>query len=206
MSPRRTKPTNPKKAAGAGKPTLKKKTSSRSASPATLAPLPGADLLSELRELIVAARQTVARGVNAALVMLYWQVGTRLRRDILHEKRAEYGQEILPTLSAKLVPEFGQGYSARNLARMIQFAEAFPEAEVVAALSRQLGWSHFVELLPLKKPLQRDFYAEMCRLEGWSVRALREKIDGMLYERTALSRKPEKLIEQELSACEAKTS
>ena len=117
-------------------------------------------LLTEVRELILSARQTVARGVNAALVMLYWKIGERIRRDILQEKRASYGEEILPTLSAKLMPEFGQGFSGRNLARMIALAEAFPDAKIVATLSRELGWSHFVELIPLKKPLQRDFYAE----------------------------------------------
>lgn len=155
-------------------------------------------LVSDLRELILSARQTVARGVNAALVGLYWQIGQRIRTDILKEKRAEYGEEILPTLSAKLVPEFGQGFSPRNLARMISLADAFPDSRIVATLSRELGWSHFVELLPLKKHLQRDFYAEMCRTERWSVRALRQKIGGMLYERTALSKKPAKLAAMEL--------
>src|SRR3990172_4103200 len=70
--------------------------------------------------------------------------------------------------------------------------------EIIATLSQQLSWSHFKEILPLEKPLQRDFYAEMCRVERWSVRTLRQKVDSMLYERTALSKKPEKLIEQEL--------
>jgi hypothetical protein len=125
-------------------------------------------------------------------------VGRKIQQDILKNKRAEYGEEILPTLSAKLIPEFGEGFSARNLSRMIKFAEAFPDPEIVSTLSRQLGWSHFIEIIPLRDQLQRDFYAEMCRIERWSVRALRKKIAGMLYERTALSRKPEKLIEQEI--------
>ena len=156
-------------------------------------------LLHELRDLIVSTRQTVARGVNAALVLLYWKIGQRIRQDVLQNKRAEYGAEILPTLSAKLVPEFGQGFSPRNLARMISFAEVMPDVEIVTTLSAKLGWSHFVELIPLSKPHQRDFYAEMCRMEGWSVRTLRQKIDGMLYERTALSKKPDLLIKQELA-------
>lgn len=159
-----------------------------------------AALLGEVRELILTTRQTVSRGVNAALVQLYWNVGQRIRRDVLANKRAEYGAEILPTLSAKLVPEFGQGFSPRNLARMISFAEALPDSEIVATLSRQLSWSHFVELLPLNQPHQRDFYSEMCRIERWSVRTLRDKIQGMLYERTALSKKPDQLIKEELQA------
>lgn len=157
-------------------------------------------LVAEVRALIVSARQNLATAVNATLTRLHWQIGTRIRRDILGEKRAGYGEEILHTLSTKLSAEFGRGFSTRNLAWMVRFAEVFPEQEIVATLSRQLGWSHFRELLPLDKPHQRDFYAEMCRLERWSVRTLRRQIDGMLYERTALSKRPAKLIERELSA------
>jgi predicted nuclease of restriction endonuclease-like (RecB) superfamily len=155
-------------------------------------------LLTDIRHLILSARQTVARGVNVALILLYWKIGERIRRNILQEKRAEYGQEIFSTLSRKLVAEFGRGFSQQNLFRMAEFAAAFPNERILSTLSGELGWSHFVELLPLKKPLQRDFYAEMCRIERWSVRALRQKIRGMLFERTALSKKPDKLIRSEL--------
>lgn len=155
-------------------------------------------LLADVRDLILSARQTVARGINSTLVVMYWKIGERIRVDIMKEKRAEYGEEIVPTLSAQLAPEFGDGFSKRNIFRMVQFAEAFPDPKIVSALSTQLGWSHFVELIPLKKHLQRDFYAEMCRIERWSVRLLRQKIGGMLYERTALSKKPEKLAAMEL--------
>lgn len=82
---------------------------------------------------------------------------------------------------------------------MIRFAEAFPDEEIVSALSRQLAWSHFKEIVYLKDALQREFYAEMCRIERWSVRALRQKIDGLLYERTALSKKPDTVIQRELA-------
>ncbi len=159
---------------------------------------PAATLLRDLRELIASTRERVASVVNSALVMLYWNIGRRIQRDILKEKRAEYGQEIVATVSAKLIPEFGNGFSRPNLFRMVRFAEVFPDVEIVSTLSRQLGWSHFVEIIPLKDQLQRDFYAEMCRIERWSVRQLRKKISSALYERTALSRKPEKLIEREL--------
>ncbi len=118
----------------------------------------------------------------------------------MKEKRAEYGKEIVVTVSRQLVSEFGEGFTDKNLRRMIQFAEAFPDMEIVVTLSRQLSWSHFVGILPIKDDLQRDFYAEMCRIERWSVRTLRKKIDGMLYERTAISKKPEELVKKELSA------
>lgn len=155
-------------------------------------------LLKDLREMIVSAREDVARSVNSALVMLYWKIGERIRKEILKEKRADYGEQIVPTLSAQLVPEFGQGFGRRNLFRMIQFAQVFPDKQIVSTLSRQLGWSHFVEIIPLKDPLRRDFYAEMCQIERWSVRTLREKIGGMLFERTALSRKPAELVRKEI--------
>src|SRR5262245_44837776 len=106
-------------------------------------------LLDDVRNLIRQAREATAQAVNSALVLLYWEVGQRIHRDILQEKRAGYGEEILPTLSAKLVADFGDGFSARNLARMVRFAEVFPDQQVVVTLSRQLGWSHFVEIIYL---------------------------------------------------------
>lgn len=127
-------------------------------------------------------------------------MGKRIRQDILKEKRAEYGEQIVATLSRQLVIEFGNGYSRPNLFRMIRFAEVFADEEIVSTLSRQLSWSHFVEIIPLEDDLKRDFYAEMCRIERWSVRTLHQKISGMLFERTALSKKPEKLIREELDS------
>ena len=177
---------------------MKKKTAKRAVK-TNNKPISG-NLIGDIRSLIETARHNVAVTVNVGLTILYWQIGNRIRQDILKEKRAEYGEEILPTLSAKLVPEFGNGFGARNLSRMVRFAEVFPEGKILSTLLRELSWSHFVEIIPLKDGLQRDFYAEMCRIERWSVRTLRKKIDGMLYERTAISKKPEKLIEKDLAA------
>jgi len=154
--------------------------------------------LADLRELILQAREGVARAVDSGLTTLYWHVGQRIRQDILKEKRADYGARIVAALGRQLETEFGRGFGEKNLRRMIRFAEVFPELEIVASLMRQLTWTHFVELMPLDKPLQREFYGEMCRVERWSVRMLRQKINGMLYERTALSRKPEELAALEL--------
>jgi predicted nuclease of restriction endonuclease-like (RecB) superfamily len=158
------------------------------------------DLIGDIRRLIETARHNVAITVNAGLTILYWQVGNRIRQDILKEKRADYGKEIVVTLSRQLTDDYGNNFNEKNLRRMIQFAEVFPDKEIVVTLSRQLSWSHFVSILPLKDDLQRDFYAEMSRIERWSVRILRKKIDGMLYERTAISKKPEKLVKEELAA------
>jgi len=160
-------------------------------------------LLRDLRELIGEARQDVARQVNSALVLLYWRIGQRIRQDILQEKRAEYGEQIVATLSQQLMKEFGPGFTARNLANMVRFAEVFPDEKILHTLCAKLSWSHFRLIIYLDDDLKRDFYAEMCRLEGWSVRTLEKKISGMLFERTALSKKPEKLIREELDTLRA---
>jgi predicted nuclease of restriction endonuclease-like (RecB) superfamily len=156
-------------------------------------------LLSELRGLIETTRQRVAQTANSALTMLYWHVGERIGREILKNQRAEYGERIVSTLSTQLVREYGQNFELRNLRRMVQFATAFPDENIVATLSRQLGWSHFREIIPLKQSIERDFYAEMCRLERWSVRTLRERIASQLYLRTAISKQPENVVKAELS-------
>jgi len=160
-------------------------------------------LLKDLRELIATARQDVARQVNSALVLLNWRMGKRIHQDILKEKRAGYGEQILPTLSAELMKEFGSGFTARNLANMVRFAEVFPEEKILYTLCAKLSWSHFRLIIYLDDDLKRDFYAEMCHIEGWSVRMLEKKISGMLFERTALSRKPDKLIREELDTLRA---
>ena len=155
-------------------------------------------LISDVRELILQAREGVARAVDSGLTVLYWNVGQRIRREVLREKRAEYGQRIVSALGTQLEGEFGRGFGEKNLRRMIQFAEAFPDREIVVSLLRQLGWTHFLRLIPIDDPLKRDFYAEMCRMENWNTRTLHQKIQSMLFERTALSKKPNKLIHQEL--------
>ena len=157
-------------------------------------------LIKELRQLINETRGRVAATVNAELTMLYWHIGARLRTEVLNNERAEYGEQIVVTVSRQLTEEFGKGFARPNLFRMLKFAELFPAVEIVSTLSRQLSWSHFVEILLVKSDLARDFYAEMCRFERWTVRTLRERIDSMLFERTAISRKPEETIKQELEA------
>ncbi len=157
-------------------------------------------LLAEVRGLILGAREYVAQTTNTALTLLYWHIGRRIHQDVLQMKRADYGEKIVQALSAQLTLEFGRGYSKRNLEQMIRFAEVFPDLPIAQALSAQLSWSHFVNVIRLDDPLKRDFYAEMCRIEKWSTRTLESKIGGMLYERTALSKKPDKLIRKELDA------
>ena len=161
-------------------------------------------LANELGVMISAARKQVAATANAALVTLYWQIGYRVRTEVLERRRAEYGGQVVPAVGKLLEARYGHGFGEKNLRRMVQFSVAFPDTAIVAALLRQLGWTHFTILIPLKEPLKREFYAEMCRVERWSTRILREQVDAMLFERTALSKKPEGLIRKELSALRAK--
>lgn len=162
---------------------------------------PSADpLIGDIRALIEETRSAVAVTVNAGMTLLYWRIGKRICDDILRKERAGYGDEIVATLSRQLTTDYGGGFSEKSLRHMILFSETFPELEIVSTLSRQLSWSHFKEIIYLKQPLQKEFYAEMCRVERWSVRTLRDKIASMLYERTALSRKPEALARMELES------
>lgn len=157
-------------------------------------------LLAEIRALIADARRQIARAANGALTLTYWRIGKRLLTENLTDGRAEYGQRILVSLAQELEREFGKGFSYSALTRMARFAEQFPDERILVSLIQELTWTHFLALLPIKDPLAREFYAEMCRVERWSVRALRQKIDGMLFERTALSKNSEAVIRQELAS------
>ncbi len=146
-------------------------------------------LLGDLRSLIESARIRVAGGVNAEMVLLYWDIGERVRKEILNDSRAAYGKHVVKILSDQLVMQYGTGFTRTNLFNMIRFAEIFPERTIIHTLCGQLSWSHFRLLIYIEDPLARGFYTEMCRLERWSVRTLQAKIQGMLFERTALLKK-----------------
>ena len=158
------------------------------------------ELVSSIRPLIEQAKAHVAQSVNSELVLLYWQIGKRISDDLPAGSRAEYGAKVVELVSKRLAAEYGKGFRRSNVFHMIRFAEVFDDAKIVQTLSGQLSWSHFIEIIYLKNPLQRQFYTEMARVERWSVRTLRKKIQGLLYERTAISHKPEELAIQELEA------
>ena len=157
------------------------------------------ELLSSIRQLIDASRRRVAVAVNAELTMLYWRIGTHIHSAILQGERAEYGKKIIARLSRDLTVIYGDGWSEKTLRHCLRIAETFPSEEIVSALGRQLSWTHIKSLTYIEDPLKRDFYIELCRLEHWSVRQLQDRINSQLFERTALSKKPEQLIESELA-------
>lgn len=149
--------------------------------------LPLGPLHDELRGLIAASRQRLATTVNAELTQLYWHIGQRLASEVLGGERAQYGAQLMDRLGEHLAGEFGRGFEAKNLRRMVQFAQAFPDAEIVASLMRQLSWTHFLQLLPLKSEPARHFYARQCVAERWSVRELHRQIERKAYERSEIA-------------------
>ncbi len=145
------------------------------------------DLHAELRALITASRQRLSAAVNAELTLLYWNVGDRIGREVLAQQRAGYGERLMERLGLALSQEFGRGFEFKNLRRMVRFARAFSPSEIGASVMRQLSWTHFLQLLPLKQREQRDFYLQQAVNERWSVRELRQQIERRAWERSAIA-------------------
>lgn len=156
------------------------------------------DVLQDIRSLIEAARQRVALAVNAELSLLYWQVGRRIQTEVLQGERAAYGEQSFQTLSRQLTLSYGRGWSEKQLRHCLRAAETFADEEILSAVRRELSWTHIKTLIYIEDPLKRDFYTELCRLEGWSSRQLMERMNSMLFERTAISRKPEETLRNDL--------
>ena len=159
---------------------------------------PGDLLFQEIGQLIDAAKHRAAAAINTEITLLYWQVGNRIQIEVLQGQRAEYGKQVIVSLSQQLTQAYGKGWGERQLRHCLQFAEAFPDLEIVNTLCSKLTWSHLRTLSSVDDPLKRDFYIELAQLEQWSVRQLQERLNSMLFERTALSRKPEDTIRHDL--------
>lgn len=149
---------------------------------------PSDNLHAELRALIASSRQRLASAVNAELTRLYWSVGKRLHTEVLGgADRAKYGDQLIKRVGDQLAQEFGRGFEAKNLRRMLQFAVAFPDTEKIASLMRHLSWTHFLQLLPVKTDAARWFYAQQSVESRWSVRELHQQIERKAFERTELA-------------------
>jgi len=155
-------------------------------------------LYQDIKTIIDTSKQEIATQVNRTMVLSYWEIGRALKIEILKDKRATYGDEVVKKVSEKLSLEYGRGYSKANLSRMINLYNYFENKQIVATLSQQLSWSHFIEIIKVKDELKREFYMVMCAKERWNVRTLRERINSMLFERTAISKKPELTIRKDL--------
>ncbi|TCT14144.1 putative nuclease of restriction endonuclease-like (RecB) superfamily [Bibersteinia trehalosi] len=158
-----------------------------------------AEFVNEISQLIQSSKQRMTVAVNAELTLLYWHIGKRINDYILQGERAEYGQEVVKNLAQSLTEQFGKGWSKRHLNYTMQFAATFPNLEIVHTLCAQLSWSHFKLIIAIDEPIKREFYATMAAQERWSVRTLDDRIGSLLFERTAISKKPDETIIAELS-------
>ena len=152
----------------------------------------------QLTKLIQSSRRKIEQAVNSELILLHWNIGKIIKISVLQGERGEYGKQTVETLSQKLTLEFGRGFSRRNLFNMIKFYETFPEISIVQSLIAKLTWTHFLELIAINDAVKREFYLTMCINERWSVRTLKDRIASMLYERTAISQRPEETIQADL--------
>lgn len=156
-------------------------------------------IAADIKLLIEKSRQNVALAINAEITLLYWHVGKRINGEVLKNNRAEYGKQIVVTLARQLTEEYGKGWGEKHLRQCMQFANVFPDEQIVYALRRELSWTHLRSLIYMEDSLKREFYIEISKLEKWSSRQLKERIQSMLYERTAISRKPEQTILNDLT-------
>ena len=144
-------------------------------------------LLAELSSLIEEARRTLARQANSATVFLFWRIGQQVNREILNHQRAEYGRKIVSSLATQLVASYGRSFEARNLRRMMQFAEQFPDFGILSPLATQLSWSHIIEVLQLKTPEARLFYLGEAATRQLGKRELRQIIARKAFERKEIA-------------------
>ncbi|OQA66166.1 MAG: hypothetical protein BWY36_00939 [Candidatus Diapherotrites archaeon ADurb.Bin253] len=161
-------------------------------------------LFDEISSLIEQTRRKVAVTINEEIVLLYWNIGKTIKEGIIKSDRAEYGKQIVQSLSGELVQKYGKGYAGQSLWHMVKFYEIYPILSAVQRELQGLSWTHIKSIIYLNDDLKRKFYATLCLKEHWSTRTLDERIGTMLYERTALSKLPEKTIEMQLKELKEK--
>ena len=150
----------------------------------------GENLYQGVTEIIDCAKQKVVVYVNQHANMMFWQIGHFINEDLGYKQYSAYGDKILATLSQRLTARYGKGYSYSAVTRMMKVARVYNEIEMFATMSQTLTWSHFVELVTIEDDTKRLFYQQMGIAEHWSVRQLRDKQDGMMYERSLIAAKP----------------
>lgn len=144
-------------------------------------------LFKDLAQIIEQGKQQVVAQVNSVLTLTYWHVGKKINEHILKNERAKYGKEIMSPVATQLVEKFGRSFELKNLYRMMQFADTFPEIEIVVPLARQLSWSHILKLLPLKNQESINYYATKAAEERWSKRELQYQIERKAFERNEIA-------------------
>ncbi len=144
-------------------------------------------LFSDLAHIIEQGKRQVVAQVNSTLTLTYWHIGKKINEHVLQNERAEYGEKVIAKISRQLEVKYGRSYTLRNVRRMMQFADVFPDIQIVSSLMSQLSWTHFLELLPLKTMDQRSFYAQKIVTERWSVRQTRHQIERKAFERNEIA-------------------
>jgi len=157
------------------------------------------ELLNSIIGLIDETRHFVAKTVNQELTLLYWKIGKTINEEILKKDRADYGKKLIKNLSEELSNRYGTGFNKRNLHSFIKLNSIFQDPAIVHTVCAQLSWSHIRTLIYIENDIKREFYIQMSVHERWSVRTLQERIDSMLFERTAISKKPEQTIIKDLA-------
>lgn len=156
-------------------------------------------MLIELRQLIESTKQQVLVYVNQQVSLQYYSIGKYIVENLHTDTYSDYGKQILVTLSQTLQREYGSGYSYSALTRMINVSKRFDKEKFVT-LSQTLSWSHFLELAAIEDDTKRLFYEKVSVAKHWSVRALREQINKMHYERTLIATKPEDEVVEALES------
>ena len=124
-------------------------------------------LLNDVCNIIDGARKHLATYANSEIIMTNWQVGMRIKEDVLNNERAEYGKQVIKRLAIKLTEKYGKGWSYYKLQHCVRSAYTFTHDEIVYAVRTQLTWTHLRSLMGVEDSLARQFYAEMCAVEHW---------------------------------------
>jgi predicted nuclease of restriction endonuclease-like (RecB) superfamily len=149
-------------------------------------------IITDIQSIINNAKNKAIRAVDHERVIMYWQIGKRIFEEEQHgADRAEYGTQLIKYLSEQLQPQFGRGFSARNLNLFRQFYRGFP---IVQTVSAQLSWSHYSLLLTIPEAEKREFYRIETIKNNWSFRQVERQIGSHLYERLLLSTDKESVL------------
>ena len=144
-------------------------------------------LFNDISALIEENRRKIFAHASGSTILLFWNIGRRINNDILENKRADYGKQIVPRVAAQLSEKYGKSFEVRNLRRMMQFAEQFCDFEIVSPMATQLSWSHIIEILPLKNNEAKIFYLNEAARGIIGKRALREMINRKTFERKEIA-------------------
>ncbi len=144
-------------------------------------------LYLELSTLIEESRKHIAVVANSSLTLLFWKVGKRINEEVLNKERAAYGKQVISSISIQLEAKYGRNFTEKNVRRMIQFSSQFQNFEIVVTLSRQLSWSHFLVLIPLKTQESINFYSFLASTDQMGVRELRNQIARKAFERSEIA-------------------